>query len=220
MLRYFMIFIFAASASASASEDLAVWKKIDKINKTLGAKGKMPPAFDVFQEQFEAATRILFDDELEKQYQAVREKAMESDDFREATKIKERAKPAFIIEFTGDSDTKLMDYGYFYSKTNEGSNAREFMSAYRHYHEGGEVDVSKPGLDANKCFFDMDPSRVTTWSDESKGKRKTASRTEVKKKLAAVHAKLPDGFLKRKAQDFLECMEKSGAKKSKRVGGG
>lgn len=207
-----LCFIFClASGTVWAGEfDSRAWAKIDSINKTLGPKGKMPPAFRVFQEQLEIAIQILGDRELNKHYQEVKARALETDDFREATKLKKRAAPAFILEFDSDDDVKLLDFDYFYSRTLEGSDAREFLSIYKQYHLNEKVDVIQPGAQASKCFFPFDPSRSAKWSaDSAEKKRANLSAAEIKTRLQNIRMKLPKGFLKTKAQDFESCMAKS-----------
>lgn len=197
------IFCLAHVTAWARDFDSRAWKKIDSINKTLGPKGKMPPAVRVFQEQLENALQTLGDRELDKHYQEVKARALETDDFREATKLKKRAAPAFILEFDSEDDVKLLDFDYFYSRTLEGSDAREFLSIYKQYHLNGVAQDSK-------CSLPFDPSRSAKWSaDSTEKKRANLSTSEIKTRLQNIRMKLPKGFLKSKAQDFEDCIVKS-----------
>ena len=200
------IFCLASGAVWAGEFDSRAWGKIDSLNKTLGPKGKMPPAFRVFQDQLENAIEILGDRELNKHYQEVKARALETDDFREATKLKKRAAPAFILEFDSEDDVKLLDFDYFYSRTLEGSDAREFLSIYKQYHLNGAAQASK-------CSLPFDPSRSAKWSgDSGEKKRANLSTAEIKTRLQNIRMKLPKGFLKSKAQDFENCMATSETK--------
>lgn len=205
------ILIFLSLPALAAEKNSPVWAKIDSINKTLGPKGKMPPAFRIFQEQFELAVQISGDPGLDKQFQDVKSRALDTDDFREANKLKKRAAPAFILEFDGEGNARLLDFDYFQSRTLEGSPAREFFATYKryfqHFYSDDETSAPKPSGDSDKCFLPIDPSRSKKWADDSlRAKKKPATADEIKEGWKTLEAKLPEGFLKSKAADFLSCI--------------
>jgi hypothetical protein len=182
-----------ASAQAEDPGTAEIWNKIDDINKTLGPKAKIPPAYKIFQEQFERAVKITRDSKLKGEFMTATDKANDTDDFREVTKLKKRAEPTFILESLGDDAATLLDFKYIKTRAMEGSPLAKALSIL------GVLQAS---------ILDSEPAAFCRLPFGNLPEVKAMKREVLIADLKKQSEKLADGYVKKKFMELIKCVSK------------